>query len=124
MRLLKHIINSDRRDYIIEKVNAPLLWLIIKYANRYPEPTPENVVHPNSHRLLEFRDEFFKYWKTDRSSALYKSLWKVVIVKYEHSPNWRNMLDWLFMVVGESDWKPFNPNRQMHQWKGVKNGSI
>lgn len=118
MRLLKHIINSDRRDYFIEKVNAPLVWFIIKYANRYPEPTHENVVHPNSQILLELKDKFFECWHTRPRTPLYMALWRVVIVKYEHSATYRYMLDWFLMMVQKSNWKHWNPNRQMACWRG------
>lgn len=116
VRLLKHIINSDKRDYIIEEVNRPLWLDIITLGKRYDEPAHENVVHPNTHRLLDMRDEFFRCWKVPRK--FFEPLWRIVIVKYEHSPNWRNFLDWVIMKVQSSGWKPFNPNRQMPLWKG------
>ena len=118
-RLLKHIVNSDHRRYIIDKVNEPLLKAIVLLAGRYPKPTHENVVHPNSHILLDIEDEFFMRWETNRSHTLFRALWRVLIVKYEHSPNWRNMLDWAIMMIQKSNWKPFNPNRQMTTWRGI-----
>ena len=120
MRFLKHQVNSDMRDYIIEKVNRPLLKAIVILAGRYPEPTHENVLHPNSHILIDTRDEFFKCWDTRRSKPLYEALWRVLTVKYEHSPNYRYMLDWVFMMKEKSNWKPWNPNRQMSLWIGEK----
>ena len=119
MRFLKHQVNIDMRDYIIEKVNKPLLEVIIRLAGRYPEPTYGNVLHPNSHILLDIRERFFKDWAPGDRSPLCEALFRVVIVKYEHSPNWRNWLDWLFMMIQKSSWKPFNPNRQMPLWKGA-----
>jgi len=119
-RLLKHIINSDKRQYIIDKVNEPLVKAIVILANRYEKPTHENCVHPNTHILLDLEAEFFRCWDTSRSYSLFRALWRVVEVKYEHSPNWRNFLDWVLMMVQKSNWKPFNPNRQMHCWKGDK----
>jgi len=121
MRLLKHIINSDKREYIIEHVNAPLLEKIVLLGKKYDEPTHENVLHPNTHILLDIRDGFFKCWKTTRSRALYESLWRILIVKYEHSPNWRHMLDWAIMMIAQNiDWQPFNYNRQMSLWIGER----
>ena len=120
-RLLKHIVNSDWRQYIIDKVNEPLLAKIVTLAFRYPAPTREGVgkvVHPNSLILLDIQDEFFRHWVTSRSNSLFRALWRVLIVKYEHCPNLRNMLDWFFMMTQKSNWKPFNPNRQMTTWKG------
>jgi len=116
--ILKHVINAQQRDFFIEKVNAPLVKAIIILAGRYPEPTHENVLHPNSHILLELRDEFFRCWDTGGRTMLFQALWRVLIVKYEHSPNYRNMLDWLIMMLLKSNWKPWNPTRQMSMWKG------
>ena len=119
MRLLKHIVNSDLRDYFIEKVNEPLVKAITILGGRYPEPTKENCLHPNSIRLLDIKDEIFRCWDLHgRNRILVNALFRIVIVKYEHSPNWRNLLDWLFMMVEQSGWKPFNPNRQMYLWRG------
>ena len=117
MRLLKHIINSDRRGYFIEKVNEPIVWLINWYARRYPEPTHDNVVHPNSHILLGIRDEFRRCWGFHGRRA-FEAVFKLIIVCYERSPNYRNPLDWAIMMVQKSNWKPFNPNRQMPYWRG------
>lgn len=119
--ILKHIINAHKREYFINKVNAPLAWLIIAYgthlARKYPEPTYDNVLHPNTHILIELQDEFFKSWDCGTRKLLFEALWRVLIVKYEHSPNYRNMLDWLVMMLEKSNWKPWNPNRQMPMWR-------
>ena len=118
MRLLKHIVNSDQREYFIEKVNAPLAKAITILGGRYPEPTCGNLVHPNSQRLLDWWVEFNQVW--DLPSLLKKltdALWRTLINKYEHSPNWRNLLDWVMMKAGATNWKPFNPNRQMTLWR-------
>lgn len=117
-RLLKHIINTDKRDYIIG-INEALAKVIVFYAGKYDKPTHENVVHPNTHRLLDLEEEFFRCW--DAKSAIYRALFRLVQVKYEHSPNWRNFLDWFLMKV-ENNWKPFNIHRQMPLWKGDNNG--
>jgi len=125
MRLLKHIVNSDRRTYFIEKVNAPLCKAITILGGRYPKPTREGVgkvVHPNSLRLIDWWEEFNQVW--DLPSGLNKltdALWRTLITKYEHSPNWRNLLDWVMMKAGATNWKPWNPNRQMSLWIGGNN---
>ena len=119
-RLLKNIINSDKRQYIIDEVNEPLLAKIVQIAFRYDKPTHDNVTHPNSHILLDIEEQFFASWVTSRSNSLFRALWRVLIVKYEHSPNWRNMLDWAIMKIQDSNWKPFNTNRLMYCWKGDK----
>jgi len=116
---LKHIVNSFDREYFIEQANKPLTKAIVILAKRYPEPTYENLLHPNSKRLFGIKDKFFLCWDVRGGKPLYEALWRIVIVKYEHSPNWRNFLDWLFMMV-QDNWKPWNPTRQMPLWKGNK----
>ena len=117
--MIREIINGIRRDYFIKEVNIPLVVKIMELADKYPEPTHDNVVYPNSHRLLEIQDSFFEHWDFESRNPLVKALFRVVINKYEHSAPYRNALDWFVMVV-QQDWKPFNYNRQMRCWKGVK----
>ena len=87
-RLLKHIVNSDKRQYIIDEVNEPLVKAFITFGEivtrtkGYPEPTHENCVHPNTHILIDIRDEFFHCWITTRSELLFRALWKILIVKW------------------------------------------
>lgn len=116
--MLKHQM-KDAIDYFVEKVDTPLAKAIIFYARRYPEPTRENCMYPNSLRLLDMRDKFREQWDFRGRQPLFEALWKLLIVKYEHSPQYRNVLDWVLMMIPD-DWKPFNPNRQMMCWKGDK----
>jgi len=116
MTYLKHQM-KDAIDYFVEKVNRPLVKVIVTLGGRYPEPTRENTLHPNTHRLLDIRDDFFKHWEVSGREPLLKALWRILIVKYEHSPAWRNMLDWFIKEI-PCDWKPFNPVRQMKCWRG------
>ena len=111
--ILKYLINREKRDYFIEEVNAPLVEKILILARRYPKPTHENVLHANSHLLLELKDDFSAYWDFGARQAVFDALFDLVIVKYEHSPNYRNPLDRVIMLLGTIGWKPFNPDRQM-----------
>ncbi len=103
--------------YFIDKVDKPLVKAIVFLAGRYPDPTHETVLHPNSHRLLDIRDKFLRCWDFGDRNPLFLALFKLLVVKYEQSPQYRNVLDWF---IGEipPDWKPFNVNRQMRCWKG------
>ena len=112
---LKHRM-LEARDYFIERVNDPLVKGIVKLAGRYPEPTRENCLHPNSIILLDIQDEFFQHWDLENRTPLVKAVFRILIVKYEHCPAYRNMLDWLLKELLEREWKPFNPNRQMRCW--------
>jgi len=113
---------KKRIGYFIEKVNDPLAKAIIFYANRYPEPTRENVVYNNCLILFDIEDKFFECWKTSPRTPLFRALFKILKVKYAQSANWRNFLDWFLAMVKASGWKPFNPNRQMACWKGGGHG--
>lgn len=118
IEFLKPLINKVNRDYFIEKVNEPLVRAITLLANRYPEPTRINCYHPNTHRLMDMEDKFFEHWDFERArNPVIRALFKMLIVKYEHSPAWRNMLDWAIREIPD-DWKPFDTSRQMQCWKG------
>lgn len=108
---------KENLDYFMSKVDAPIAKTIIFYAKRYPEPTRENCMYANSLRLLDLRDKFRKQWDFGGRQPLFEALWKLLIVKYEQSPQYRYLLDWVLMMIPE-DWKPFNLNRQMKCWKG------
>lgn len=107
----------ERIEYFVDKVNNPLLKDIVTLGGLYPEPTIENCKHPNSWILIGWRDEFFKRWVVPGRESLLRAIWRIVIVKYEHCPVYRNMLDWIFMKFPASGWKPWNPNRQMECWR-------
>ncbi len=115
--LIQHQVNSFKRDYIIKRVNAPLVKAMVLLARRYPEPTHDNVLYPNSHILLNIQESFKYHWYGLRRVELYDALFRVLIVKYEHSPAWRNMLDWFLMMINKSDWQEFEPDRQMVGWR-------
>ena len=115
---LKHRINSEDREYYIEKVNKPLAKAITILALRYPEPTHDILAHPNSHRLLDMLNTYLPHDTNKYRKKMFKAMFRILIAKYEHSPNWRNPIDFLVGELFKSDWKPFNPHRQMNYWKG------
>ncbi len=112
---LKHLM-KENLAYYIPKVDTPIAWLIVRYAKLYPEPVREELLHPNSIRLFDVWQEFLKHWDFGFRQPVFDALFKLVIVKYEQSPQYRNVLDWVFMMVTE--WKPFDFTRQMLCWKG------
>jgi len=119
--LLKHIINSDKRDYFIKEVNEPLVKNIIQLANKYPEPTRENVLHPNTQVLLDKGEKFFRCWKTKPRGVLYKAVFRMLQDKIEHSATYREMFNWLIKEINEDPrWKHFENTRQMNCWRGDK----
>lgn len=115
--ILKHEVNAHSRQFYIDKVNRPLAKAITILASRYPEPTMDNLLHPNSKRLLEMRNDYLLHDTNDHRKAIVQAVFRVVICKYEHSPNYRDVMDYLVLLLFGSGWKQLNPSRQMSQWR-------
>ncbi len=118
--ILKHEVNAHSRQFYIEKVNAPLLKAIIILGNRYPEPTADNVLHPNSKRLVEIMDKYARFEGNDRVKAIVLVVARIVICKLEHSPNWRDRMGFLAEELRAGDWKPRALNHPEHDWNEPK----
>ena len=116
LRFLKWQINSDQRQFFIEKVNNPLYKAITILGNRYPKPTMENLLHPNSKRLLEIFNKFLEYEENIRLRILGEAMFRILIAKYEHSPNFRDRISWFFEMIAESGWKPRSLNHPVNYW--------
>lgn len=95
---------SPTRQYVIEKVKAPMLKAICILAKRYPEPTRENCINPNTQRLLDIRDKFFKCERNLGRDALFRAIWQMFIVEYEHDPYYRQRINRVKRWMDESDW--------------------
>ena len=131
---MKHDINAWRRSYFIHQVNEPivkainliskgtsalrLLSALIEIAwdiKKYPDPTPENVVHPNSKWLLQCLDQYLQYERFDRIAAIVKVLVKVMVVKLEHSPNYADRISW-WVETTPKGWKGRSLNHPRNGW--------
>lgn len=86
-----------------EKVNKAMYKALLLLANRYEEPTHENVLHPNSHKLLDTIDEFLEYEGNSARVNLFRAVFRVVIHKYE-DPYYGRRFDWLIEKIVNSDW--------------------
>lgn len=86
-----------------EKVNRAMLKALILLANRYEEPTHENVLHPNSHKLLDIRDKFLKYEDNPDRINLFRAVFRVFIHKYE-DPYYGRRYDVVIEDIANSDW--------------------
>ncbi len=97
----------ERGDHF-QKVQAPFVPIIIALGKLYPEPTREGehrVRHPNSFRLLDIRDKFIEYEPNLRKRALITVALNILIVKYEHSMNYRAVFDWFVEMLAKSGWR-------------------
>ena len=120
VEFLKHYINRIDRDYFIEKANRPLMKAIITLSKRYPEPTRLNCVHPNSYRLIDIRDKFFEYEDNPGRKRLFEALFRIFIVKYEHSPYFSGRMDWALEMIDKLGWKPRALNHPVQCWNEPK----
>ena len=97
---------SPMRRYITDKVKTPLMKAIIALANKYPEPTRENCIQPNVHRLFDIWDKFLEYEHNTGREALFAAAFKLLIAEYEHDPYYRFRFDWMLEEIEKSNWKP------------------
>jgi len=118
--ILKHEINNYRRQYYIDKVNAPLFKAITILGNRYPEPTVDNVLHPNSKRLVEILNEYVEFEAHKRIKQVVMAVARVVISKMEHSPPWRDRIFFFAEKLREGEWKPRALNHPERDWNEPK----
>ena len=77
--------------------------------------TRARTAEPNTHRLLEIRDKFFKCENTPNRNAFFRAIWKVVIWVYEHDGDYRHRIDWVIeqivKMVNDGSWQPRKPNK-------------
>ncbi|KKN72884.1 hypothetical protein LCGC14_0405880 [marine sediment metagenome] len=106
MFLVNYMLEGDMREYIMHKVKAPLMKALIKFAQRYPEPTRDNIIHPNTLKLLDIQDKFFKYENNLGRNGLFRALFRIFIDEYEHDPYYHYRFDWFLEEIVNCGWKP------------------
>lgn len=92
-------------------------------AQRYPDPTRDNCLQPNSQILFDIRDKFFEYeynpenpnYPTRGREALFAAAFKILIAEYEHDPYYRYRFDWMLEQLMDSDWQPRKIHKE-HCW--------
>ena len=119
----KHTFGRDWYDFIQKEVTIPLATFfdsnglselrefitIINAIKKLPEPTKENTNWPNTHILIEIRDEFFKHeGKNSKRTRILRVIFNFIIIKYEYDPYYRKRIDWvldkLFKVFQSGLW--------------------
>ena len=90
---------------MIDKIKKPLMKAITILATRYPEPTRDHTFVPNTHRLLDIQDKFFNHENNPGRDALFRAIWRVFIVEYEHDPYYRHRIDWVIEEIEKSGWE-------------------
>jgi len=123
---LSHEILKNRRQYYIEKVQAPLMKALVTLAFRYPEPTEQNVSHPNAKLWLRVWNKFLEMEDNPGRHALFEAIKRVFVGKsVEIDPYYRDREQvihelWLDEVL-EGHWKPRSPDQPPDCWKADSN---
>lgn len=118
---LSRFMLKEQRQYVIDKVKAPIMKALIILANRYPEPTMENVSHPNDKAWIRIWDKFFQMEDNYMREDLFKAIRKVSICEPAHDPYYRDRRDvllelWLEEVL-KGNWKPRSLDHPNSNWK-------
>ena len=109
------------RNYVEFKVKAVLQKKLIAFIKKYPEPTRENCLHPNTHILFDIRDKFFENETHPDKIELWQAAFKILIAEYEHDSYYCFRFDWLLEQIAESDWQERSRNIHVH-WKEMGRG--
>lgn len=112
---------KERRQYFIDKVKAPIRKALVILADRYPEPTMDNVTHPNDKVWLRIWGRFFQMEDNPGREPLFKAIRKVSICEPAHDPYYRDrqqviLEEWLTEVL-EGHWKPRSLDHPESNWK-------
>lgn len=115
--LSHRLLRGKMRDYVIDKIKKPMMERIISLVSKYPEPTRENCLHPNTQKLLDIRDKFFEYENLAGRKPLFEAAFKLLIIEYEHDPYYRWRFEWLLEEINKSGWLPRKEGRPLSHWK-------
>lgn len=117
--MLKHDVNSHRRGYFIH-LQERLESSIVPICNLYPEPAKDNTLDPNSWRLLDILEKYNRFERNWRVKAIINAVFRVVINKIEHSPNWRDRISFFAEELRAGEWRGRALNHPEHDWEEPK----
>lgn len=93
--------------FMMHAIKKPLLEVARLILSKLPEPTKENTWHPNSHNLIEIRDDFFEHCFLGEDRRIFiRTVFNFVIIIYDFDAPWRMMIDWCIEEWRKKDWKP------------------
>ena len=114
--LYRWMLLGPKRQYVIDKIKRPLIKAIVTLASRFPEPTMDNTIIRNTAILLNIRDKFFEHEDNPGRDALFRAIWRMFVVEYEHDTYYRYRIDWILEELNKSNWEPRILRREQH-WK-------
>ncbi len=116
----------DNRQYVIDKVNAPILKALVILANRLPKINKQNTVDPNTHVLIDNWDKFFEMEDNQTREPLFRALRGITLAKHETDPYYRDRInvhaELLVEAILDGKWKPRPLNSPPSCWKNDYRG--
>ncbi len=112
----------DQRQYVIDKIKAPMIKAFIILANRLKiEPSKENTYHPNSLVWIDIWDKFLAMEDNPQRESLFRAIRKIWIAECEHDIYYRDRMNvilelWLEEVL-KGNWKPRSADHPNFCWK-------
>ena len=89
---------------MIEKIKKPLMKAITTLAMRYPEPTKDHTLLPRTHILIDIQNKFLEHENNEGREPLFRALFRMFIIEYEHDPFYRSRIDWIIEEIKKSSW--------------------
>jgi len=125
---------NDIQEIIVNHVNAPLRDILMSRMNPFrkliklnrlievilkgfPDPTIENTWHPNTHRLIVMRDDFFTHLKMPSRHKVLWAIWKYTIYAYDYVPVYRYLIDRTLELWLKSGWEFSESTKPERYWE-------
>ncbi len=108
------------RRFILSKLDKPIEKLFRMIARELPEPTKESTNKYNTHILIDMRDVVLKKIEgTSRYEAI-KGLWNTLIVKYDGSDYYADLIDEILLLWIQTDWLWIEGKQSCELWRRGK----
>ena len=114
--VIKQIQAEPTRGFMIRFAKRPLRLAMIAIAKKWPEPTRDNCVRPNTHKLLDIRDKFFQHDSNyGKRRGMFEAAFKIFICIYEAHAYYSQRFDWVMEQLLNSGWAT-NDNNPSKCW--------
>jgi len=112
---------KEHRQFVIDKIKAPIMKALCILGNRLLEPTNDNTIIPNTHTLIRIWDKFLAMEDNPGRMPLFQALKKVTVSEQEHDIYYRDRMNvfgelWLEEVL-KGNWKPRSLDHPNSCWK-------
>lgn len=88
------------REYVIDKVKAPLYKAIILAAKLLPaKPTKENCHWRNTHIVMDIFDRFLEDFTWENRKDLFKAARDILVSEIEHDPAYASILSYFAEAI-------------------------